>query len=225
MELGICSEMLVGTRLYGVTSQARGNSVVTSERALDFTCWGKPYCMRRDTDCPLADFTVYSAYFPCVYPVTLSSCMHFVIGKFRPARIGQTDGHTSPPSLLYCVNSAIYFWRCLVSVANTSSYFAMNLCTCTRRRRPDRGLGGQSSAGHRGGSGVLSGQSCVGYMVDRLTWDRFFSGHFSYLLSVYLHQCCTRTLVFCCQYICTSAPHALQFSAVRMSRHALSFLL
>ena len=33
------------------------------------------------------------------------------------------------------------------------------------------------------------------------------------------------TSVICCQYISTSAPHALQFSAVRMSPHALSFLL
>ena len=31
MELGIFSEILVGTRLCGVTSQARGNSVVTAE--------------------------------------------------------------------------------------------------------------------------------------------------------------------------------------------------
>jgi len=73
--------ILVGTRLYGVTSQARGSSVVTAEKALDFTCWGKPYCMTRDTDCPLAFFTVYSAYLPCVYRVTLLSYVHFVIGQ------------------------------------------------------------------------------------------------------------------------------------------------
>jgi hypothetical protein len=41
MELGIFSEMLVDTRLCGVTSQAKGNSVVTAERALDFTWWGE----------------------------------------------------------------------------------------------------------------------------------------------------------------------------------------
>jgi len=79
--MGIFSEMLLGTSLYGVTSQARGNSVATAERALDFTCWGKPYCMTRETDCPLVFFTVYSAYLPCVYPVTFLSYMHFVIGQ------------------------------------------------------------------------------------------------------------------------------------------------
>jgi hypothetical protein len=126
----------------------------------------------------------------------------------------------------------------------------MNLCTCTRRRRPGHGLGGQSPTGHPGGSGVLHGQSCVGYMVDRVARDRFFSGHFRYLLSVYLHQCSTRTSVFCCQnvstrtsvsccrsmstialhppffccqYVSTSSPHALQFSAIIMSPLALQF--
>ena len=100
----------------------------------------------------------------------------------------------------------------------------MNLCTCTRRRRSGHGLGGHSPAGHRGDSGVLSGQSCVGFMVDRVARDRFFSGHFSYLLSVYLHQCFTRTSVFCCQHVSTNSRlQALQFSAVRVSPQALEF--